>query len=390
MKKTACFFTIALTIFQSIYTTPFTLASIYEELWHNKKIQFHACHNQIPFEYKPFPIIENPYFHPHRGILDKAGVFIIPNGKAWSTFAYIHDDKNQFFKEFFTTELDISKHLEYALFLDFNNDYLRKISGKVVVLTRINITSYRNWISEVLGQLALLKQHNISYDWLYVPYECPFMKETLSLLGVDLSKILQPWYENYYIQADELIVPSLPARYLPAPGDNDYIGGHPAVTYCAHWNFTWLKDTFIPMANQQIIDNDFCDKVFISRQDTGKRQITNEDELFAYFEKKGFKRYRLAEMSFLQQVKLFHQAKYIVGAHGSGLTNIIFSNPNTCVIELVQNKFNSTYWYWSQDLQLHHHCIKTRERTYDDANINTYVPINIVADYINKHIPDLQ
>ena len=46
-----------------------------------------------------------------------------------------------------------------------------------------------------------------------------------------------------------------------------------------------------------------------------------------------FKIYVLEEMSYIEQVKLFAQAKAIVAPHGAGLTNLIFAE-NPIILEL--------------------------------------------------------
>jgi len=48
-----------------------------------------------------------------------------------------------------------------------------------------------------------------------------------------------------------------------------------------------------------------------------------------------FKSYCLEDLSFTEQVKLFSKAKVVIGPHGAGLTNIIWSGSGTSVIELM-------------------------------------------------------
>src|SRR5690606_15824295 len=77
----------------------------------------------------------------------------------------------------------------------------KKISGRVAVLTRAWGHCYFHWLSDVLSRLFLLRKHNIEYDWLYVRCDKPFMKQTLTLLGVDLNRVIQPGGEYVCIQA---------------------------------------------------------------------------------------------------------------------------------------------------------------------------------------------
>ena len=50
--------------------------------------------------------------------------------------------------------------------------------------------------------------------------------------------------------------------------------------------------------------------------------------------KKGFLIIKLSKLSFNEQIELFNKAKIIIGSHGAGLTNIIFSEPSTQIIEI--------------------------------------------------------
>ena len=49
---------------------------------------------------------------------------------------------------------------------------------------------------------------------------------------------------------------------------------------------------------------------------------------------KGFKIVKLHRISFVKQIKFFHNAKFIIGHHGAGFANIIFCKPKTNIIEM--------------------------------------------------------
>ena len=100
------------------------------------------------------------------------------------------------------------------------------------------------------------------------------------------------------------------------------------------WISQWLKQTFI-----QGNEKKFSKKIYIDRSDSTSnvkhlRTIQNEDEVKNYLSRAGFESVRLGEYSFKDQVSIFKNAEIVVGLHGAGFANIVFSKPNTKVIEL--------------------------------------------------------
>lgn len=379
-------FYLSLCVTHHIFANNYPIKSIYDVYnTENSNIRFYKCYNSIPFRYEPLPVAEYSYFHPHVGCFDQSGVYSIPQGKAYIADWYLIFDKdNNILKEFIPTSYTPTTHLNNVDFAKIDNANPNKISGTVAVITGLAYENYGHWLGEILAKLQLLCQSNINYDWLYFPYEPTFCKEILSLLNIDTSKLIQ--LHNDYIQADTLIVPSLPARFIPQQNYHNYAQQHFATLYIPQWHVDWLRETFIPLASKSYNNTQLHDKIFISRKDAPVRAILNEDELFTYFEKLGFKRYNLASMSFLEQVELFHQAKYIVSAHGAGLTNIIFCNRDVTVIEIFQNQFDSTFWYISQTLGLQHHCIKTQNLQPTCRKNDTSIPTVIIERYIHEKI----
>ncbi len=76
-----------------------------------------------------------------------------------------------------------------------------------------------------------------------------------------------------------------------------------------------------------------------------RRRFLNEDAVFRELEKYGFKKYILEDLSIDEQINLFYDAEFVVGAHGAGLTNIIFSE-DIGVLELFANNCMLPYYYY--------------------------------------------
>jgi len=126
---------------------------------------------------------------------------------------------------------------------------------------------------------------------------------------VQASKIIaveHPWYEKGYLNEEAANIPD--------------------------WIVNWLKETFLTKAESF----DANDKVLIDRRDDTKFnhcQIINDEEVFQFLKSKGFSKYKVGQLSFKNQIHLFHNAKIIIGPHGAAFANLAFCKPQTKVIE---------------------------------------------------------
>ena len=403
----------------------FTTASIYDLLKTYPEIEYTKCHDAQLFEFKPFPISKFPELQPHKGLLAETFILNIPNGQAGTSKGYIKSH-NKIISELIPQSFSLEHHLQ--LLLQYNFEHITKIKGRVAIITALYDSGYFHWIFNVLGRLALLEMYNISYDWLYVAHDLQFMQESLALWGIDPAKIITPFGNTKYIQADELIVPSLIGARIPQP--HEYVLNWVPLDYlCTKWNldpksiylygnstnkatdvypdnisfdtcflrWTPLLGCYLSpdiihhirnklLASAKLSDYDFSKRVFISRKDAGLRGMINEDEIFALFEPYGFKRYCLQDRPVIEQIALFHGAEIVVAAHGASLTNLIFSQPNTTIIEIFQERSDCTFYYYSQLLKLNHHCIKTTEFKDIWGHSATNVPAEIIQEFITEHI----
>jgi capsular polysaccharide biosynthesis protein len=99
-----------------------------------------------------------------------------------------------------------------------------------------------------------------------------------------------------------------------------------------------------------------CELLFISRKDSPRRVMQNEDELFSRLQPFGFARLLLSEIDYLSQIQLFYNARCIVGLHGAGLTNIGFCHAGCQVFEIIPAPYiNACYRFLAAAKNLRHY-----------------------------------
>jgi hypothetical protein len=78
-------------------------------------------------------------------------------------------------------------------------------------------------------------------------------------------------------------------------------------------------------------------RVYISRRLTTARRVLNEAEVIATLQDFGFQPLCLEQMSLDEQIRVFRESDVIIGPHGAGLANIVFSSPGTTLVEFLQD-----------------------------------------------------
>jgi len=191
-------------------------------------------------------------------------------------------------------------------------------------------TSYYHWL---LNWVPRLMAKDVMADYLpplrslkvVVPWgQVPKYLELLYELGLPRENVVQLSSEAIW-RFEELIVPNFFSSGRLSPS-------------VAHWYRTQLRTERAPKPSKRIL---------ISRRDASmdgppRRRVANETELAAALAPLGFERYELSDMSVRQQIELFQQAEFVIGPHGAGFVNMIFSRPGTKAIVL-ENSWNHTF-----------------------------------------------
>ena len=74
--------------------------------------------------------------------------------------------------------------------------------------------------------------------------------------------------------------------------------------------------------------------LYISRRDTPKRKLAIETALEAEMESRGVEIVVASQLSFAEQIATFRDCRLLIAPHGAGLTNMLFCEPGTTVVEI--------------------------------------------------------
>lgn len=195
------------------------------------------------------------------------------------------------------------------------------LRGQTLLLASTGGETYFHWMTDVLPRINLILKAGYQlaeFDHILVTgINKPFQKETLLVAGIPLNRcrILGPKAKGYY--CENLTLPSLPSTTGVVPsGTVDY-----------------LKKLFPgehPFAKR---------KIFVGRADAKHRILQHESEIRRQLALQGYEAYECEGASVAEQARLFHSAETIVAAHGAALTNLVFCEPGTTVLELFSPKY---------------------------------------------------
>ncbi|NML68050.1 glycosyltransferase family 61 protein [Hymenobacter sp. RP-2-7] len=86
-------------------------------------------------------------------------------------------------------------------------------------------------------------------------------------------------------------------------------------------------------------------RLYISRSRANARRLLNEEAVQTLVKQYEFEVVYFEGMSFREQVALMQQAAVVLGVHGANLTNLVFMQPGTQVIEMMSAEINNLTYY---------------------------------------------
>jgi len=209
-----------------------------------------------------------------------------------------------------------------------------EIDGTVAVLDTAGGSNYFHWTMDVVPRMDLLRNMAGRIDVFYVGAGAAFQQAWLEKLGIPRERILHATPFAHY-RATRLVVPSFSnCRGIYARHVFDFTRSfHPASTSA-------------------------CRKIYVSRSKSRRRKITNEEELLPFLRDSGYEIHYPGSMTVDEQMELFGSASHVISPHGAELTNLIYCQPGTKVLEVFSPFYvNLCYWALSAQLSLDYGCI---------------------------------
>ncbi|MEP6601994.1 MAG: glycosyltransferase family 61 protein, partial [Nitrospirota bacterium] len=203
--------------------------------------------------------------------------------------------------------------------------------GVVGVVACPGARNYHHWLFDTIPRFHLLRRSGWleQLDAIIVDHETlPFQAEALTALGIETDKLIVPAEQwRSHLEADTLIVPSLPSDLCTV----------------SDWVVDFLRKTFLvdpvpPRADRHR-------RLFISRRRAPTRCERNLEEILSFLSKLGFEEYFAEDHSIAQSARDFAEAEWIIGMHGSGLSNLVFCTSGSRVIEFLPPRHLDPY-YW--------------------------------------------
>lgn len=190
---------------------------------------------------------------------------------------------------------------------------------QVALLAAPQGTNHYHWLNDVLPRVRLLESVRSVTELYAVPEGINALQlETLSLLGIPREKLLFLG-RGRRLRCQHLHLPSLPGSEGCSPP----------------WAREFVRAALSPAAAKVAGRGTH---VFIRRGPAAQRPVLNEDALATRLRARGFAPVSLEQLSLTEQIACFRDARVVVGAHGAGLANLLFSE-HVALLELFSAQY---------------------------------------------------
>jgi hypothetical protein len=205
-------------------------------------------------------------------------------------------------------------------------------STPYLLVTDLWSPGHFHWFCDVIPRLLCIKDRTKDFVLLLpdTSYIRKIALESLGLLGIVFKNILLMKEGRFYKTKNLYFV-----SRVTASGRMD-----PQLMQKARELFGYKG----PGGNQRI---------YISRNKARFRKVLNEQALSGILKQYGFEIIHTENLSLSEQMSLFSSASVLMGIHGAGLTNCVFMQPGSSVIELRKKEngaSNVGYWHLADSL----------------------------------------
>jgi hypothetical protein len=261
---------------------------------------------------------------PAPGRWPAAGVAIIPQGRILDEHGWVVGEDDTFIGDFCQLGNSPRSRVNHILKLAPP----RRLTGRTLNLCSVHaIVNFFHYVVDAVGRYPLVKQAGFSwddFDHIVMPrYRTPATAEIDAAIGIPMDRVIRmPRHEQFI--CDTLVQPSFPGLNARTP--------------------PWLVDFYQHLF--PVVPTPRRRRIYFARE--GKRSAVNAAEIDARVAQLGFEKVDPVQTPRLREI--LAEASHVVGIHGAALTNLLFCQPGTRVLELMPTDvsgFHSRFYYYT-------------------------------------------
>lgn len=272
-----------------------------------KELQYFKGKAKVSFRKEKVRWLRN-VFVSHEGLCVKRGVFIKN-----SAFNMIGNEDNTHFFEFFKLST------EQYLVANFGKSLSTKELDADYLLVHSKWFNFYFWLTSSVYRLILTERYHQNVK-LILPEtisQLPFVRDTL-LLFPNLKCEIIPSGEHLKVKS--LLFPEVRKWSVSISLSTVQAIKSTVLDYA-------IKHRTLPLG--------MSNKIYVTRKNTGKRGITNEEEVEELLQKYGFSTVSFEDYDLFEQALIMEQATHVIGLHGAGFANILYMNPGGSLFEFM-------------------------------------------------------
>ena len=214
----------------------------------------------------------------------------------------------------------------------------KRLQSGVFVGTR-SPTVWAHWLINFLPSVFLASRLGPEFDSfpLIVPSSMPedsHWRESLQLAGGGRKTVSVNHRE--YVLVRDMVWIEPPVYDTPFP-----VAGRQSGVWLSEGPLLDFRQLFLDYASANGTKSPLPREVFLARRPKPGRTYTNQNACIRLAEKYGFEAVYVEDLSLADKVRLFRDARTVIGPGGSGFTNLLFSGPGTVGV----------YW-WHEPLKI--------------------------------------
>ena len=261
---------------------------------------------------------------PPPGRWPAAGVAIIPGGRVLDEHGWVVGEHDTFLGEFCQLGNDRRSRVNHVLKLNPP----RRLNGRTLNLCSAHAgVNYYHYVVDAIGRSTLVTRAGFSwsdFDHILLPrYRTPATAEIDAAMGIPMDRVIRVQRREQFV-CDVLVQPSFPGLNTRTPP----------------WVVAYYQNLFPTSSRPR------TRRIYFGRE--GKRSAINSAEIDACVAAAGFEKVDPMKTPCFREV--LGEASHVIGVHGAALTNLLFCQPGTRILEVMPTDvsgFFSRYYYYT-------------------------------------------